>query len=327
MQEKQNNIGLVWFRNDLRVIDNCILHNAIKNHNHIIAAYCFDPRHFEINAYGFKKTEKFRAKFLIETIKNLRKNLKTLNIELFVFNERPEVSLTQLISDYEIHNVYSQNEWTTEEKTVFNNLKKSVSSSVTFNTFYDQFLYHPDDIKMTTLEIPKVFTNFRKHVEKQSKIRVSVNNNFLAAIKTIKNTTQIPTLENLGFKNFEDHPNSAFPFKGGEDSALKRLNHYFFETKKLGLYKKTRNGLIGTDFSSKFSPWLANGSISARTIYWNIKRFEKEFYKNQSTYWLIFELIWRDYFKYVSLKHGNNLFKIGGIFKKEYDWNSDIMQI
>jgi deoxyribodipyrimidine photo-lyase len=104
---------------------------------------------------------------------------------------------------------------------------------------------------------------------------------------------------------------------------LKRLNNYFFETKKLGFYKKTRNGLIGTDYSSKFSPWLANGSISARTIYWNVKKFEKEEIKNQSTYWLIFELIWRDYFKYISIKHGNNIFKIGGILNKNYSWSSD----
>jgi deoxyribodipyrimidine photo-lyase len=100
------------------------------------------------------------------------------------------------------------------------------------------------------------------------------------------------------------------------------LNYYFFESKKLGFYKKTRNGLVGTDFSSKFSPWLANGSISPKTIYWNIKSFEKNHIKNESTYWLIFELIWRDYFKYISLKHGNNIFKIGGILNKSYEWKS-----
>jgi len=81
--------------------------------------------------------------------------------------------------------------------------------------------------------------------------------------------------------------------------------------------------LVGADFSSKFSPWLANGSISARTIYWKVKQFEKEHYKNQSTYWLIFELIWRDYFKYISLKHETHIFKIGGILNKNYQWNTN----
>ena len=81
--------------------------------------------------------------------------------------------------------------------------------------------------------------------------------------------------------------------------------------------------MIGVDFSSKFSPWLANGSISARTIFWMVRKFEREHFKNQSTYWLIFELIWRDYFKYISLKHQNNIFKIGGILHKDYEWKTD----
>lgn len=68
---------------------------------------------------------------------------------------------------------------------------------------------------------------------------------------------------------------------------------------------------------------MANGSISARTIYWQVRKFEKQHVKNQSTYWLIFELIWRDYFKYVSLKHGNQIFKLNGILKKDYDWSTN----
>ena len=44
---------------------------------------------------------------------------------------------------------------------------------------------------------------------------------------------------------------------------------------------------------------------------------KKKSKKNQSTYWLIFELIWRDYFKYISLKHGNKIFMVEGILEKK----------
>jgi len=53
------------------------------------------------------------------------------------------------------------------------------------------------------------------------------------------------------------------------------------------------------------------------------KKFEEQETKNQSTYWLIFELIWRDYFKYISIKHGDNIFKIGGILHKNYSWSEN----
>jgi deoxyribodipyrimidine photo-lyase len=38
---------------------------------------------------------------------------------------------------------------------------------------------------------------------------------------------------------------------------------------------------------------------------------------------LIFELIWRDYFKYVSLKYGNRIFLRSGILEKNYTWFQD----
>ena len=72
MQEKQNNTGLIWFRNNLRTQDNASLKKAIDTHKKVIAVYFFDPKHFQKDNFGFKKTEKFRAKFLIETITDLK---------------------------------------------------------------------------------------------------------------------------------------------------------------------------------------------------------------------------------------------------------------
>ncbi len=323
---KQKNIGLVWFRNDLRVNDNAVLKNATKNHDTIIGVYCFDPRHYEIGRFGFKKTEKFRAKFLIETIIDLKNNLKKQNIELFVYHEHPETIISKLVEQFEINHIYFQKEWTSEEKNVETYLKEKLPV-LNFHSFYDQFLFHPEDVDIEFEKIPQVYTNFRKKVEKYSKVRESTEISQPLASNEINNKTEIPSLKELGLEEFDEHSNTAIPFQGGETAALKRLENYVFETQKLGVYKKTRNGLIGKDYSSKFSLWLANGSISPKTIYWTVKKFEKEEFSNQSTYWMIFELIWRDYFKYISLKHGDNIFKIGGILGKDYDWKTDQKKI
>tara|TARA_B100001113_G_C20776278_1_gene477519 strand:- start:113 stop:637 length:525 start_codon:yes stop_codon:yes gene_type:complete len=58
-------------------------------------------------------------------------------------------------------------------------------------------------------------------------------------------------------------------------------------------------------------------------IYHSIKDYEKKIEKNQSTYWMIFELIWRDFFKYISIINGNKIFKVGGILDKNYKWIHD----
>ena len=312
--------NLVWFRNNLRVEDNSSLFEACKNSGKTIAVYCFDPRQFSETKYGFKKTEKFRAKFLLETISALKKNLLENNISLLIYFDKPENVFQKVVSEYEISTIFTQKEWTSEEVNVNNNIKSQFQNVNLIETF-DQFLFHPDDIPYQNLkDLPQVFTVFRKECEKKVAVRKTVSIEVKSNENLIENKTSIPTLKELGFDDFEIHKNSAFPFKGGENQALQRIENYFFETQNLSQYKQTRNGLMGSDYSSKLSAWLANGSISARTIYWKVKQYENEIEANEDTYWLIFELIWRDYFKYISMKFGNKIFQIDGILNNKYDW-------
>jgi deoxyribodipyrimidine photo-lyase len=63
---------------------------------------------------------------------------------------------------------------------------------------------------------------------------------------------------------------------------MQRLNHYFLK-QNLSVYKETRNGkkVLFKIFL------LAMGCISPRTIYKEIRAYEKENGANDSTYWLI----------------------------------------
>lgn len=322
MQQQQKKSGLVWFRNNLRTGDNISLQRAIAENEQVIAVYFFDPKYFSKDEYGFQKTAKFRANFLLETIKDLKENLRKLNITLLTYFDAPEHKIKELCNEFSITSIYTQKEWTQEEVDTNNAIKKT-ALDVAFIEDYDQFLYHPNTVSKNFSNIPNVFTAFRKKLEKYVAILNEVEVQKLEKSNLVENDTQIPKLEDLGFEDFSTPDKTAFPFKGGETAALERLNYYLFESKKVDFYKKTRNGLVGTDYSTKFSPWLANGSLSAKTIYWQVKKYEQEFGKNQSTYWVIFELIWRDYFKYISLKYGNEIFKIGGILERDYHWNSD----
>lgn len=323
MQKKQNNTALVWFRNNLRVHDNDALTKAIETHKNVIAVYCFDPKYFTNNRFGFQKTAKFRAQFLIETITNLQQNLAKLNITLLTYSDSPENKIPSLCSKFLVDAIYTQTEWTSEEIETNQQILKSLGNAVQFITSYDQFLYHPNTVSKNFNNIPNVFTPFRKKLEKYVSIHQEQVCKKAAASNVLENQTKIPTLQDLGYTDFKTHHHSAFTFKGGETEALKRLDYYLFESRKVDFYKQTRNGLVGEDYSTKFSPWLANGSVSSKTIYWKIKEYEAKFGSNQSTYWVIFELIWRDFFKYISLKYDTKIFKIGGILDRNYQWNAD----
>ena len=317
MQEKQK-INLVWFRNDLRTIDNPTLYKASREELPFLAVYVLDADFLKKEQFGFKKIGKFRAKFLVESLENLKNNLEKLKIPFLIKINKTETVFREIAQEYFIEKIFLQKEWTSEEELAEKKVAK-ILPTTQLNYSFGQFLIEPILVQEKFDKIPEIFTHFRKKIESQLEIR--------AEFETFKNTTlhkklfenlksDILSLKSLGFEAFKNHPNSAFPFDGGETTAWKRLKDYFFEQKLLKNYKETRNGLIGADYSTKFSAWLANGSISAVSIYHQIKKFETEYEANESTYWLFFELLWRDYFKYISLEHGNEIFKQNGINNK-----------
>ena len=171
---------LVWFRNDLRIHDNESLYQASQaapevdadSGAQIFPIYCFDPRHFAKTSFGFEKTGAFRAKFLIESVANLRKNLRSLNSDLIVHFGNPESIIPELIQEYEISSVYYQAEITSEETTVEKNLQSLLKSQKTsFNKFSGSTLLHFDDLPFEISQLPELFTHFRKQVEPNLNIR------------------------------------------------------------------------------------------------------------------------------------------------------------
>jgi deoxyribodipyrimidine photo-lyase len=122
----------------------------------------------------------------------------------------------------------------------------------------------------------------------------------------------------LGYKSEEEafanqmDERGVLDFRGGERAALARVKDYIWDKDLLQVYFDTRNGMIGGDYSTKFAPWLAMGCLSPRFVAAECKRYEEERVANKSTYWVVFELLWRDFFKFFALKHGTKLFLQGG---------------
>lgn len=214
--------ALVWFRNDLRIHDQEALASACNQNERVLAAYFFDPRHYQVTEYGFKKTGNFRARFLIESIHELKKNLEKLNINLMIFEAEPEEKIPELVSKFEISDIYFQKEWTSEEKEVEDNLIDRLEN-VQFHSYFQQFLFHPEDLAYDDYqEIPEVFTEFRKKQEKQSKVRELFPVPEARQEKNMDSEkTEIPGLKELGLEEFEQDERTAFPFQGGEEQAKK----------------------------------------------------------------------------------------------------------
>ncbi len=308
--------SIVWFKTDLRLHDNETLIKAISQSDEIIPVYCFDDSQFETTEFGFKKTGNFRAQFLLESIIDLDKNLRSIGSGLLILKGKPEVEIPKIVQEYKVSKVFAKREVSYEEKQKEARVQEELFKlKCELKTFSTSTLYHAEDLPFSIKDIPDVFTNFRKKTEKDSFIRVSFEEPKELKSPEIE-SLKLPTLEELGLDFQPIDSRAVLPFKGGETEAIARLNHYFFETKCISEYKETRNGLVGADYSSKFSAWLALGCISPRFIHDELKKYEKQFGANESTYWLVFELLWRDYFRFMMKKYNAKFFQQAGIQSK-----------
>ena len=319
--------SIVWFKTDLRLHDNETLVKAIAKSDEIIPVYCFDEAQFEVTEYGFKKTGSFRAQFLLESVADLDKNLRELGSGLIIVKGKPEVEIPKLVQEYKAYKVFAKREVAHEEKETDALVESELFKlRCEFETFSTSTLYHAQDLPFSIKDIPDVFTNFRKKTEKDAVIRTvfrkptEIKSPLIVPI-------HLPTLNDLGLDNITSDSRVVLRFEGGETAGLQRLIHYFFETKSISKYKETRNGLIGADYSSKFSAWLALGCLSPREIYFELKKYEEEFGANESTYWLVFELLWRDYFRFMMKKYHAKFFQLAGIQNKGILVNKHNIQV
>lgn len=309
----KNNFCIHWFKHDLRLHDNPGL-MAAASANKLLCVFVVDPRWFKPSHYQSSHMGKHRWRFLQQSLSCLDSELQKLGQKLWILYGDPIEQLSQLIDGYNADFVTTNSHCGLYERQQWQRLRNRFEG-VNFEETSSHTLFELSQLTVELVDLPQTFTPFRKMVEK------------IAIDRPIKPPSYLPPLldEGTSLKFGDCSTNARLPegvpshyslLNGGELCALKQLQYYLFETNHLLNYKHTRNGLDGWDFSSKLSAWLANGSLSARQTFAEIKRFEQQVDANESTYWLFFELLWREYFYWYAIKHQSDLFHFGGIQKK-----------
>ncbi|CAM4144508.1 DASH family cryptochrome [Gillisia hiemivivida] len=314
--------GLVWFKNDLRLHDNEALCQAIANCDELIFCYCVEKSLFKDLKLGFKKSGINRFKFLEESVNNLKFKLEGLDGHLLISEITASEFIPEIVNRYDITEIFGECEYGYEELQLVNSVQKKLPK-VQFNFYWGKTLYHIDDIPFKISEIPLTSKAYRIPASKESSPRIPFQ--APSILKSIPNisSTDFPSYADFGFSKAE-YDNASVFVKGGEDNGLERLQYYTFNSELLTGYRWTRNKSLGLDYSSKFSPYLALGCLSPREIYSAVIKYEEQIKKNQSTWWIVFELVWRDYFTFKGMRFGDMIFKTEGFKKKKVEFENNI---
>ncbi len=314
---------LLWFKNDLRLHDNETLTKAINSGKNVLPVYVFDPKVYRNLKLGFPKTDAVRLEFAKQCVADLRKNLQELGGNLMVVVGDPVIEIPKLCEVYSCNIIFSEQEFATEEKRQIEKIERDLPEYRAFDFTWGRTLYHLDDIPYKTAKIPLTSKAYRINTTKNTEVRETIPKPKKISCISIDQDKWgvLPTYKDLGFS---EKRNFALTYvEGGETKALKRLNYYLFGSEQLTNYRWTRNRSLGLEYSSKFSPYMALGCLSPRTIYEAVKRYEIEIKKNQSTWWIVFEMVWRDYFTFKLMRFQNQVYQTEGYTNKTKAFTND----
>ncbi|OHU88140.1 MULTISPECIES: DASH family cryptochrome [Pseudoalteromonas] len=308
--------ALYWFTQDLRLTCNQGVDWATKAHDEVVFVYVINPSWFAQNNYNHMAVGTHRWRFVCDALKDLSEQLRKFGHHLHLLVGEPSEKLTEFIESYNIEALVLSQQFGIYEQRILERICQR-NESVTVKQFSQTTLFNNDQVE--ELEIPmRSFSTFRNFVEKRP-LEIFTKNVFqhpaglqgtaFLCPEHAGHCSEVLSKMNDSIVPFDT--NGAGFITGGEHRAQHHLKTYF-ESYAPSTYKETRNELDGFSKSTKFSAYLAIGNLSPKQIWLAIEEYERNRHKNDSTYWLKFELLWREYFQWLIKVKGKSFFLFNG---------------
>lgn len=316
--------ALLWLRRDLRLQDHPALTAALDwlsaqpNAERAELLCVWSWGEAEEARSGARKAWRWR-----ESALSLQRDLRALGGELWRLEGSAVTALPLLARALRVERVFAHHltahDEVEEERRVSLALR-GVGAHLELR--WGHTLCEPRALPFSLDALPDVFTAFRKLVERELERRGDPPAPLRAPTRLppppplsppLAPASPLPLAPLSPLPPPPSDPRAVLPFTAGEAGGLERLRGYLWGSANIERYYDTRNGLIGEAYSTKLSPWLATGALSARQVWAEVRRYERERVANQSTYWVLFELLWREYFQWVALRWGPHLFQPAGL--------------
>jgi deoxyribodipyrimidine photo-lyase len=294
--------GLFLFSNDLRLHDNPALHEASRSVDRLLCAYCLDPARLRPGRLGLADLGEHRYRFLLEGLRDLNAALVERGQHLLLLHRPAHEAVPDLCERFAIDLVFCNEPADYRAHLDWQRLHGACPRP-RYLSLNGSTLFRRDQLPFTLAALPATFSAFRRRVEKLAPGLPELDAPALPPAPLMPAEllqAGLPAPVEL-----------ASPFRGGVSAARTAVEDYFARGEP-SRYKTVRNELDGWYNSSKWSPWLAQGALSPGELYRRLQSYEREIEANESTYWLYFELLWREYFQWYARAHGERLYAFNG---------------
>lgn len=302
--------SLYWITNDLRIDDNELLQRA-KNADLLICLYCVDPKWFKPWRYHVAQMGKKRWQFLQEGLADLHQRLAALGQRLFIVHQAPEEVIPTLCQLHNISDLLLSRQFGFDERRALASIEKQQPHLSIFESDHATLL-PASELELGFPNLKGGFTPFKNRA-------LMVLDDLVQPLPAVKRLPPAPRQLSIDLDTSVNYlPTTANDtkalFKGGETQAQSHIINYL-SSDALSHYKQTRNALMGFTHSSKLSAWLNSGALSVRQVHAQVCQYEQKHGRNESSQWMIFELLWREYFHWLSLSQSQSLFTFKGLRK------------
>jgi deoxyribodipyrimidine photo-lyase len=280
---------IVWFRNDLRLLDNPALATACNEADQIVPLFIFDQeelmgRHASSN----------RNRFLLESLTDIKTSLKKCGANLVIRSGKPEDELIAVARETDTSAVYYIAGFAPDELQRDKRVKSVLDSKgIEFRSFPGQLAVSGlNELNNKSGQAFKVFTPFWKTWQQvQRRPLAETPKSFKLPTKITLGT--LPKLSDIT----NDSDLSPDVFRGGESEALSKLNAFLNDD--VTAYNEVHNDLAA-DKTSHLSPYLHFGCLSARYI-------ETQIPDSDGARAWHRQLAWREFYAYILFRFPKTL--------------------
>ncbi len=279
--------SILWFRQDLRLHDNEALIESVRNADEVIPVYVFNVK--------VDRISKFRLKFLIGSVTDLRYQLRALGSDLLIRIGKPDEVIYQLALETKSQWVYCNRERLREEVEEQDSLERKLwTTGRELRYSRGKMLYYTSDLPFPVTHCPDSFITFRKEVEAIVPVRTPLDSpKSMPLIKKPCEPGEIPEIGSLIAGEMND---AAYIFRGGETEGLKALRGHMHQPDTTSI----EEGMM-------ISPWISMGCLSPKKVY------HDSFVMEDGGELVRQHLLYRDHLRLMGKKYGDRIFARSGI--------------
>jgi deoxyribodipyrimidine photo-lyase len=271
LNKKDTVIDIVWFKKDLRTLDNKSLEFASNSDNPTLFIYIIEP-----SVTDSPDCDKRHSRFIYESLIDMEKRLRKFSLDLNYINCEALEFFEEISKKYNINNVLSYQE-------IGNNLTYS-RDKIIANFFHSNNINWIQNKTNGIIRGLKSRKNWKKKWidEMKSEIVISDLDSINKQKVKIPSTIKLLNLRYIAKKKFQP---------GGETYAWMYVKS-FLKSRHIGYTKNISRPKESRISCSRLSPYLAYGNLSSRQIY----QFFNRSTKNRDITNFLSRLQWRCHF-------------------------------